>query len=150
MFTCRSENIVYLFPEVSTCWRMTFPRYMLTLLKVKAETCPQHVEGEVSCPRVILIFGCLQGVLWKGIILTSPPNGLPTHASNWQLYLKEFTRRKLLEWWSFLWFMHRYKNSWFSKRKKCCGNFLNNFFLLLNKLGKDPNEGGCLCWIIKG
>lgn len=94
---------------------------------VKAETCPQHVEGEANGPRVILIFGCLQGMLWKGIILAFPPNGLPTHASNWQLNLKEFTRRKLLNWWSFLWFMHWYKNVLFPKEKNAVVIFIITF-----------------------
>lgn len=85
---------------------------------VKAGTCLQHVECEASCPRLILSFSCLQGVLWKGVILTFPPNGLPTHAPNWQLNLKEFTRRKLLNWWSFLWFMHWYKNVSFQKEEE--------------------------------
>lgn len=103
---------------LSTCW---------CCWMVKAETCPQHVEGEASCPRVILIFGCLQGVLWKGIILAFPPNGLPTHAPNWQLNLKEFTRRKLLNWWSFLWFMHWYENVSFQKEKNAVVIFIITF-----------------------
>lgn len=103
---------------LSTCW---YHR------KVKAETCPPHVECEASCPRVILISGCLQGVLWKGIVLTFPPNGLPTHVPNWQLNLKEFTRRKLLKWWSFLWFMHWYRNVSFQKEKNAVVIFIITF-----------------------
>jgi len=103
---------------LSTCWHPWM---------VKAETCPQHVEDEASCPRVILIFGCLQGVLWKGIILTFSANGLPTHAPNWQLNLKEFTRRKLLNWRSFLWFVHWYKNVSFQKEKNAVVIFIITF-----------------------
>lgn len=115
---------------------------------LKAETCPQHVEGEASCPRVILIFA--SGGVVKGTYSHFSSKWVP-HPSSWQLNLKGLTRRKLLNWWLFLWFMHWYKNVSLQKEeKKICGNFHNNFFLLLNKLGQDPNEDGWLCWVIKG
>lgn len=142
---------LYLFSEATTAEEL-FPSMLLTLLDSESWDLPT-TRGRWGFPEQFWSSAAFK-VLGKGIILTYPPNRLPTHASNWQLNLKEFICRKLLKWRSFLWFIHWYKNSWLKKnktnnKKTHCGNLLNKFFLLLSKLGKSPNEGGWLCWIIK-
>lgn len=116
---------------------------------LKAETCPQHVEGEASCPRVILILvslrGCCERDLFSLLLqVGSPPILLTAHLE--RAHPQETIKLTII-----LVVYALIQKCFLAKReKKNCGNFHSSFFLLLNKLGQDPNEGGWLCWLIKG